>query len=497
MPSIRKTKTASGATAIQVVRYQDRKVVILKHLGSAKSEPDISLLLKRAIAWMEAELPQRPLMPHVSDAKRILEQCRYLGVRYTFAHTVLSALAKRMGFMALEAPLLMDLAIMRLVEPVSKLRSVKLMEQYFGRIYSERSVYRNLPLFAAEKASAEKISVTFAKQEMKDALTLVLYDVTTLYFETFEADDFRKPGFSKDNKSNQPQVVLGLLVNGRGFPLGYELFEGNTFEGKTMLCVVEAFQKAHEVETCTVVADAAMMALKNTLELKAHGFTYIVGARIANASLKTIRGIALSLGQKDGATTRTKTDHGDLVCGFSDKRFRKDKCEMDKQITKARGLIAKGESGKRAKFVQTTNTKERYEMNEALMNKTELLLGIKGYYTNIPMDEMADTDIINHYHTLWHVEQAFRMTKSDLVARPIFHHKTESIKAHLVVCFIALAMGKYIEIATDQSLRHFMDLLWQVTDAHLLDTVTNENITLRAQVGDELRSLLQKIRVSY
>ena len=240
-----------------------------------------------------------------------------------------------------------------------------------------------------------------------------------------------------------------------------------------------------------------MMALSNIVELNAHGLSYIVGARVANASTKTIQGLALALGKKDGATLRIKTDHGDLICEFSDKRFRKDKFEMDKQVARAKSLVAKGEPGKRAKFVQRTNEGEAYSMNEVLLKKTELLLGIKGYYTNIPREGMTDADVISHYHALWHVEQAFRMTKSDLQARPIFHHKEDSVKAHLVICFIALAMGKYLEIKTGQSIRHFVDLLWLVTDAQILDTTTSETMTLRSPIGDELKSLLQKLQMSY
>ena len=497
MPSIRKTKTASGATAVQIVRYQHRRVVVLKHIGSARSKNELATLIKQAEALIDAYTPQLPLLPHVSDSKRVLEQCRYLGVRYPFAYEALNAIAERMGFTGLDVPLLIDLVIMRLVEPVSKLRSIALLERYFGRVYSERSVYRTLPLFAKQKEAAEKTAVAFAKHVLLDALTLVLYDVTTLYFETFEADDLRKPGFSKDNKSNQPQIILGLLVNVQGFPMGYEIFQGNTFEGKTMLPVLRAFQKTHSVKTCTVVADAAMMALSNIVELNAHGLSYIVGARVANASTKTIQGLALALGKKDGATLRIKTDHGDLICEFSDKRFRKDKFEMDKQVARAKSLVAKGEPGKRAKFVQRTNEGEAYSMNEVLLKKTELLLGIKGYYTNIPREGMTDADVISHYHALWHVEQAFRMTKSDLQARPIFHHKEDSVKAHLVICFIALAMGKYLEIKTGQSIRHFVDLLWLVTDAQILDTTTSETMTLRSPIGDELKSLLQKLQMSY
>ncbi|MEK7855376.1 MAG: transposase, partial [Acidobacteriota bacterium] len=179
------------------------------------------------------------------------------------------------------------------------------------------------------------------------------------------------------------------------------------------------------------------------------------------------------------------------------KRFRKDKAELEKQIAKAETLVGKGEPGKRAKFVTRKDGKDAYVLDERLVAKTKLLLGLKGYHTNIPETRLSDQEIIDRYHDLWHVEQAFRMAKSDLVARPIFHHKAEAVRAHMVVCFVALAIGKHMEIATGLSLRRVMDGLWSVTDAAIIDTTTGEKFTLRSEPDEQTRKILKKLRLSY
>lgn len=495
--SIRRTRTASGAVAVQVVRYERRKVVVLKHLGSAHDEQQEAALMSAARNWIEASTLQAPLF--AEDAKTPLspDMLRLQGISHRFMYAVLTGFAVRCGFGSLGDQLLLDLAVMRLVEPSSKLRAITLLDTYFGVCHAERTLYRNLPKIRRHKAQAERIAVAYAKETLSSDLALVLYDVTTLYFETFKADELRVPGFSKDNKPQQPQVVLGLLVTREGFPLGYGLFPGNTFEGKTMLPVLERFAKVHGVETPTVVADAAMLSVKLLADMVKQGFSYIVGARLANASPKVIEQISSGLGQQEGRTLRIPTKHGDLVCAFSAKRYRKDKATFDKQITKATELVAKGEPGKRAKFVKSVAGKEPYKLDSDLMAKTGSLLGIKGYYTNIPQKVLSDKMVIERYHDLWHVEQSFRMAKSDLATRPIFHRSDQSIRAHIVICFVALALARAIEMASGHSLRNVLDLLWKVSDAHLLNTDTGQAFTLRSEIPLETKAILKSLGLSY
>lgn len=498
MPSIRKTKTASGATAVQVVRYRDRKVVVLKHIGSARTQEEINALVQSADAWIGQNIGQSSLFAEQGSRILSLARCAFAGVRYEVAYRTLTTVAAHCGFAALQDTFAIDLAIMRVFEPCSKKRARELLERYFGIRYAERTLYRSLQTIAHHKEEAERLAVDCAKREFSFDCSLVLYDVTTLYFESFHEDDketgLRKTGFSKDNKPQQPQVVIGLLVTADGFPLGYEMFQGNTFEGHTMLPVLEKFQEAHHVATCTVVADAGMLSFENIEELRKKHLSYIVGARVGNLSPTLIDQVSTALKRTDGATVRLQTKHGELLCAFSQERFRKDKHDMDKQIARANKLVASREPGRRAKFVSTKGTS--YALNAALIAKTEKLLGIKGYVTNIPQEVMSDEAVIAHYRNLWRVEQSFRMAKSDLAMRPIFHRKEESIRAHLLLCFLALAMSKYMELKTNLSRRRIVDLLRNAGDARVIDTASGEEFIIPAAIPAETAMLLRQLGVS-
>ena len=498
MASIRKTKTASGAIAVQVVRYCNRKIVVLKHIGSARTEEEIDALVQSADVWIRQNVGQSSLFAKQGSRVLSLDHCTFTGVRYSVAYRTFMIVAERCGFTALRDPLAVDLAIIRAFEPCSKRRSRILLERHFGVSYGEATLYRSLRTMERHKAEAERLAVICARQEFSFDCSLVLYDVTTLYFESFREDEeegaLRKTGFSKDNKPQQPQVVIGLLVTPEGFPLGYEVFKGNTFEGHTMLTVLEAFREANGVERCTVVADAGMLSFENIEELRKRKLSYIVGARVANLSPMLISAIATALGQRNGASARMATKHGDLLCSFSADRYRKDKHDMEKQIDRAKALIAKGEPGRKAKFVSTKSGAVAF--NAKLVEKTKTLLGIKGYVTNIPEEVMRNDEIISHYRNLWRVEHAFRMAKDDLETRPIFHRTEEAIRSHLLICFLALAMSKYMENSTSLSLRAIVDRLRGVGEARLIDTASGEEFLIPAVIPEETRDILRRLGVS-
>lgn len=496
---IRKTKTASQATAVQVVRYANRKLIVAAHIGSAHNQAELRSLWRIAEDWIEQTSKQTALFQLPSESTgpnlTILEKCEFLGIRYSFLYEVLYKLLARFQFTALGNRLLNDLIIMRLVEPASKLQSVGLLQEYFGISHRRQSFYESLPSLLKLKNSVERLTVKVAMTEMNFDFSLVFYDVTTLYFEGFEADELRKPGFSKDNKSQQPQIIIGLVVTRDGFPVAYEIFTGNKFEGHTLLPVILALKSKHDIATLTVVADAAMISLANIQAIKENALTYIVGARISNLSLKLIRELSEKLQGRDGATVRIQTLHGDLVCGFSAKRHAKDKREMEKQIKKAKSLLQKPSGMKRAKFV-TYKNEASYELNTGLVEKTKLLLGLKGYYTNLNA-EVSNQAIIDHYHNLWRVEQVFRVAKSDLDTRPIFHFKADAIKVHILLCFMALAIAKYMEIKTGKSIRYIIKNLKQVTDARMFNTITKKEIAVRTKIPQETLVLLKQLTMPY
>ena len=420
MPYIRKTKTGSGSTAVQVVYYKNRKLIVEKHIGSRKTKQEIETLVKDGKDWIRKHSKQEELFPENPNGTVTATGLKFLGVEHIFTYQLLQRVALHCGLDSNEESFLFDFVIMRLIEPASKLRTIKLLERYFGIIYSERTVYRKILNLGIKKQSIEEIAIKCAKEMLKDDLALILYDVTTLYFETFKGDELRVEGFSKDNKPQQPQIVVGLIVTRQGFPLGYEIFSGNTFEGKTMLKTLDNFTHKNQVKMPIIVADAAMLSKENIEELRKRNLSYIVGERLGNTSLNIIETIHDKLlpkqwisKNKDGQSIRIKTVTGDLVVDFSQVRYRKDKNEMDKQLLRAKQLVEKNQSGKRVKFVKRKDKNDQYILNEALIQKAKLLLGMKGYLTNILETVLSNKDIITRYHDLWHVEQAFRMAKSD------------------------------------------------------------------------------------
>ena len=278
----------------------------------------------------------------------------------------------------------------------------------------------------------------------------------------------------------------------------HEVFEGNTFEGHTMLEILKHFQQ-RVGEDCkpVIVADAAMLSTENMQKLDEQGYRYIVGARLANSAKTFVDQIEAELPRADGALARfnrtlksgplqTKVD---IICQYSDARYKKDRREFDKQVARALALLDKNEPGRRAKFIKKADDKKVFEFNTSLKTRTERLLGVKGYVTNIAPSELSNQDIVDYYHDLWNVEQAFSMSKSDLQARPIFHRTEDAIRSHVLLCFMALMMGKYLEIKTGASIKQVRKQLWMIHEAQLLDEVTGKTHIMRMdaqQTGNPL-----------
>lgn len=493
MLSIRKTKTVSGSTSIQIVYYRNRKVVVEKHLGSGKTKEEIESLIKKGKDWIQKNSMQGELFPSESKNEISINDLQFLGVTHRFAYQILERAAFQCGLNINEDGFLFDFAIMRLIEPTSKLRTITLLNRYFDIIYSERTVYRKILKLGSRKQNIEALAVKSAKEMLSEDLALVLYDVTTLYFETFKSDELRREGFSKDNKPQQPQILVGLIVTRQGYPLSYEVFAGNTFEGKTMLGVLDNFTKKNGVEKPIVVADAAMLSHGNIEELRQRNLSYIVGARLANTPLAIIKDANDKLQNKDGKSIRIKTDHGELIIDFSKKRYSKGKYEMDKQILKAKLLVEGKLTAKGTKFIKHKNKENQYVINDNLIEKAKLLLGMKGYYTNIASTILSNQEIISRYHDLWHVEQAFRIAKSDLASRPVFHHKTDAVRSHILICFTALLFAKYLEIKTKLSLKQIIDAIWTVTEAKLYNKTTNTTISLQCKLSVKSKNIIDKL----
>lgn len=500
--SIRTTKTASGASAVQIVRYQRGKCIVIKHIGSAKTKEEYAVLSREAEIIRDQLSGQQSLFPLDKSQAPIMhvEHLQLHKVTHCFAYEELKRCCHQCGLSLLPS-LYQDLALMRIIEPTSKLRTIELLNRYFNVSYPERTVYRQVSKLTDYKETIETAAYKSACKHFGDSFALVLYDVATLYFESHKPDDeLLARGFSKDDKSKQPQIVVGLLVTPQGFPLRHEVYKGNTFEGHTMLDIVKQFQKRHTEAKPIIVADAAMLSSKNMQALEEEGYSYIVGARLANTAESFIDSITSVLRREDGNTMRLSypNQNYDVICTYSEKRYKKDKREFEKQISRAKELIARKEPGRRAKFVKKASDERAFLVfNEELKEKTEKLLGIKGYCTNLPPGVFTDNQIVSYYYDLWHVEQAFRMSKTDLKTRPIFHYTHDAVRAHVLLCFMALMIGKFLEIKTGLSLRRIRDILWNVHEAHIEDKLTGRKIKLQTNLDEYYASGLYEILNAY
>jgi len=496
MLHIRVVKTASGSRAVQLVYYQCRKRFIYKHIGSACTDEELDVLKEAAQDLIESHTPSLPLFQGASSCNLLyLDKSEFLGVYYTFFYEVICNLISKIGFDRIVQELLRDLIVIRIFEPASKSRSIELLEVHFGLKHRRQSFYKFAPCWLKLKSDVEAITVQFARDNYGFNYDLLFYDVTTLYFESFEEDSLRRNGFSKDNKSQQPQILVALMVTSDGFPIAYDVFAGNTFEGHTILPVVKAFIKKYTVKHFTVVADAAMISEPNVRQLLENQINYIVGARLGNLPNKLMKEIDRAITREDNNSIRIKTGNGYLICSYSSVRYRKDKHEMEKQIEKAKAVVKDPSKGKKLKFTRTNNNK--IELNEALIQKTEKLLGIKGYYTNLEEKQADNRTIINRYGELYKIEQAFRISKSDLQTRPVFHYKEEPIKLHILICFMALVISKHVELSTGNSIKKFITEAKKITDARMLDLITNKEIRIRTRLSKEMVDFLTKLNLSH
>ena len=280
------------------------------------------------------------------------------------------------------------------------------------------------------------------------SIGLMFYDVTTLYFEADYGDDLRSPGYSKDGKHSQPQVVLGLLVSKQGYPLSYSIFNGSQYEGRTMLPIVDDFVHRFKLSDFIVVADSGLMNKTNIAFLESAGYKYIIGARIKNES-SDIKDWILSQKKIDGVFYETtKADGARLIVSYSSKRDKKDRYNRDKGVRRLKkayksGHISKENINKRGynKFLEISQS-VNVEIKQDKIDEDANWDGLKGYITNT---ELPAKEVYEQYRGLWVIERAYRITKGTKEARPIFHFTPRRIEAHVCICFVAYKLYKELE----------------------------------------------------
>lgn len=480
-----KTTPNSPRKSVQVVEaYRvDGKVKqkIVRHIGIADDEVGLEQLLEIAhyekalleaahqpqlfspeqVAAQLMQLPAKKAVPDSVKLSDLREQSRTIVGIHAVYGEIFDQLNLNSVFGARQSSwrgVFKDLVLARIANPDSKRASVRVLEQDFGLCHSVDSVYRlmdKLDESAIERL--QRLALQSATDLLGKPVSVAFYDCTTLYFESFNEDELRQKGFSKDHKTQETQVLLAVLTTAEGLPLSYELFPGATFEGHSLIPVITSLKQRYGLEKVVFVADRGLFSEDNLSFLEEQNLTYVVGARIKNLPAPLTKEVLNSAHYHDLETTDSHHDNDvfkvaefthksrRLVVSFSQNRARKDAGDRTKIVSKLRRKLdssndVKSFVGHTKKYL-SQNGAASLLLDEDKIGAAENFDGLTGIITNAT--ESIAT-LLSHYHGLWHIEETFRISKHDLKIRPVYHWRPARIKAHLAVCFAALLCVRHL-----------------------------------------------------
>ena len=435
----------------------------LRTIGTSSDPVEIAEYVRQGEAYIAScRATLNPELDFESARERAAEEklkateevlSRIENVYHDAPKRILDRVFVAVGFHTVSDDIFRSLVTARLSFPSSKRATVEYLKSYFAEDYDLHKIYRYLDrLNDTKREEIQAVSVRHTMEVYGGRIGILFYDVTTLYFDSDKPDELRKPGYSKDGKHSNPQIVLGLLVSGDGCPLAYSIHEGAKYEGHTMLPVVTAFVRKYELEDFIVVADSGMMSEANVSDLETEGYKYIIGARIRNMPEETKRWILSQEKRPDvvGELVVEEKCRKRLLVGYSEERAALDAKNREKGVRKLRmkyatGTVTKSKITQRGynRFLKVTGgDKITVAVDEDLVAADARWDGLKGYISNA---ELPAREIIAAYHQLYNVEQSFRITKSKLEIRPVFHFNHNRIKAHISICFVALKVYKELD----------------------------------------------------
>lgn len=251
--------------------------MVRKSFGSGNTPEAVQKLKLTADRWVANQtglqefdfVGERELFNKLLDN---ISSLKLVGIEFT-----LGRLFDEIGFNNIEDELFRHLVLYRLVYPKSKLKTTEYLYRYEGKQYSEDEIYRYMDkLHNKQKDRVQQISYAHTLSLFPKGIQVVFYDVTTVYFEIDQEDELRKTGFSKEGKHENPQIVLGLLVSRDGYPLAYDIFEGNKFEGHTMMPVIDGFKQKYNLEQLIIVADSGLLSRSNIEQLQEQNYEFIL-----------------------------------------------------------------------------------------------------------------------------------------------------------------------------------------------------------------------------
>lgn len=445
---VRQKKNKSGVVSVQIIDKSSGRYKLHKTIGSSSNETEIESLVLKANEFINQTtgIQEFDFLNSNQIIQSILENItshKLIGV-----DLVLGKIFDEIGFNQIQDELFKDLVLYRLVYPKSKLKTTEYLYRFSQKNYSEDDVYRYLDkLHSKQKELVQQISFNHTQAVLGHQISVVFYDVTTVYFEIDNEDELRKTGFSKEGKHQNPQIVLGLLVSQNGYPLAYDVFEGNKFEGHTMLPIIDGFKTKYKLSQLVIIADSGLLSSQNIEELLTNNYEFILGARIKNES-KEIKDKILSLKLKNGESEVIEKDNLKIIVTYSDSRAKKDKSNRERGLKKLEKRIKTGKLTKTNinnrgynKYLKLEG-EMKVEIDHAKFKLDSKWDGLKGYITNA---KLSKDEILENYAHLWNIEKAFRIAKTDLKIRPIYHRKKQRIEAHICLVFIAYKIYKELE----------------------------------------------------
>jgi transposase len=456
---IRRKPNKSGSVSIQVVSKHTGKYKVVRSFGTGFTEQELVRLEEHARQFISEQRGFTGDLFFDEEDLRLedfISTINNTEVQVIGPELIFGRLYDSIGYSLIKNDMFRHLVIGRLFNPGSKLKTIDYLERYQGIIYSIDKIYRFLDSLCKKadksaeqqktetlpeiKAIVEQITFEHTKRVLRGKITVVFYDMTTLYFEASDEDDLRKTGFSKDGKHQCPQIFLGLLTANFGNPIGYEIFEGNIFEGHTFIPVLQNIEEKYSLGKPIVVADSGLLSEDNCKSLENSGYKYILGARIKSLK-EVLKKKILSFNLQTGQSKIIKLDSATrLVVSMSDKRAKKDKYNREKGLTRLQKHV---KSGKLTKSNINNRGYNKYlklegeikiSVDEEKLRADAAWDGIKGYLTNT---NLSAKKVIENYGNLWYIERAFRMNKTDLRIRPIYHRLRNRIEGHICICFTA------------------------------------------------------------
>jgi transposase len=448
---LRELKNRSGSTSVQIISKSSGKYKVVKTIGSSSNEQEIQKLIYLGKQEMERLNNQPKLFPSENDLmiEQVFSSLKNTSIRTVGPEIIFGKIYDSVGFNAINEELFRHLVIARLAFPLSKLKTIDYLYRFQGVMLDIDAIYRFLDKLNDQlKAQVERIAFAHTAKVLHGNISIVFYDMTTLYFEASDGDDLRKTGFSKDGKHQNPQIYLGLLVGLGGYAIGYDIFEGSIYEGHTLIPFLEKITAKFDLNKPIVVADAGLLSNENIKALEEKNYQYIIGARVKNETEKVKREIlARQLG--DGQMMKIKKANATrLIVAYAANRAAKDEHNRKRGLQR---LEKKIKSGKLTKSNINNKGYNKYlklrgdvsiEIDYDKFDDDKRWDGLKGYITNTKLN---GRQVIENYKNLWQIEKAFRMSKTDLRIRPIYHRLKHRIEAHICISFTAYCIYKELE----------------------------------------------------